>query len=84
MVTGEYPKVIEVPRPDEGKIFLKFKSIHLVAVAQVIEYDRGVRLEILVETITTFALVVVWVRPQTRLTITHDTIREQRSGQDHE
>ena len=84
MVTSDNPKTIGVPRPDKGKIFLKLKSIHLVAVAQVIECDRAVGLEVLVETSTTFALVVVWVRPQTRLAITHDTIRDQRSGQDHE
>ena len=84
MVTSENPKHIAVLRPNEGKIFLKFKSVHLVAVAQVIKYDRVAGLEIIVETSAIFALVVVWVRPQTRLTITHDTIRDQRSGQDHE
>ena len=80
MIESDNPKYVEVLRPNEGKILLKFESVHIVTIDQVIEYDQVAGLEILVETTTTFALMIVWVRRQTPLAIIFDTVRDHASG----
>ena len=80
MIESDNPKHVDVLQPNEGKILLKFESVHCVTVAQVIESDREAGLEMLVETTSTFALVIVGVRWQTPLAIIFDTVRDQASG----
>ena len=85
MITSKNPKHIAAIRPNEGKIFLEFKPVHLVAVAQVVEYGLIVGLEILIKTSVTIAPLVVRVRPQTTtLVVISDTTGDQVSGYDHE
>ena len=80
MIESDNPKHVDVLQPNEGKILLKFESVHSVTVAQVIESDRVAGLETLVETTSTFALMIVGVRRQTPLAIIFDTVRDQALG----